>query len=224
MRSILTVTTLILASLAPQDAIPKDGDFNRQVMKIVESYPTDGTHAYHWPKSGTWRGCTRDLNYGGELLFEGDAEKRAYCCGLTFEVFFRAWEAWCRDEKVPFKIAGRDAAGVRKLQQQWFGSSDDKSCLRTAIVDGGLGFELAEKDWKKAKPGDFVQLWRNSGSGHSVVFIDWVEKNGRIQGLEYWSVQKSTRGIGRRKEMFGEGKGDLDRTKFWICRVGTKAK
>jgi hypothetical protein len=71
-----------------------------------------------------------------------------------------------------------------------------------------------------ARAGDFVQIWRHRGTGHSVIFIDWVRKGGRIQGLRYWSTQKSTQGIGYRTELFGsEGKA-LRRDMFYLCRAG----
>ncbi len=203
--------------------VPAPGELNSYVLEVLASYPADGTHRYWWPrgKDGRgWSGNTRDLRYGGKVLFRGDPQGRAYCCGLTFEVFVRAWRLWCKRTNRPWTIHGLDASGVRRLQKQWFGSSKDKTCIRTALVANGLGTRIT--DWKQARAGDFVQLWRANGSGHSVVFLDWVRKDDRVIGLEYWSTQKSTKGIGRRKEYFlaSKGKRRLLREKLYLCRVG----
>ena len=204
------------AKPAPQ--VPKSGALNELVMEVVRSYPTDGTHTYHWPKSGSWKGCTKDLVYRGKVLARGDKQGRAFCCGLTFEVFLEAWLRWCRQNKIEESIAGFDLEQVRKLQGQWFGSKDDPTCLRTALVENKIGHVVAK--WADAKPGDFVQLWRNNGSGHSVVFLSWVKKQKKIVGVRYWSTQKATKGIGEREEGFGDGKRDVDRKRFHLCRVG----
>ena len=48
----------------------------------------------------------------------------------------------------------------------------------------GLGEPIL--DWVDILPGDPVQLWRFSGSGHSVIFIDWVtDTDGTTVGLYY---------------------------------------
>src|SRR5579864_7467642 len=90
------VVALALAALgrasgddAPEKvALPKADDFTKLVLEVAKSYPTDGTHKYYWPKSGPWPGTTMDLFYTGKKVCEGDKEKRCYCCGITFEVFF----------------------------------------------------------------------------------------------------------------------------------------
>jgi hypothetical protein len=218
-----TAPLLLLVILSTATAqLPKPLELNPHVLAIIKTYPTDGTHPYHWPKEGDWRGCTRDLHYGGEVLCKGDPEGRAYCCGLTFEVFLRAYERWCRATKRPYAIPGFDPAGMRRLQSQWFGSSADQTCLRTALVDNGLGTQLENLD--DARPGDFVQLWRHDGSGHSVIFMDWKRRSGKITGLKYWSTQKSTKGIGIRTEMFGDDGRAMRRDKFYLCRVGVEKR
>lgn len=216
-----------LASLAyaKSPALPKLGDFNAHVLAIVKTYPTDGTHQYHWPKSGTWSGNTRTLHYDGEVLLEGDAQGRCHCCGLTFEVFLRAFERWCVAVKRPFKILTMARKDVLRLKGEWFGASGDRATLHTAITKNKLGVRIT--DWNDAKPGDFVQLWRYSGSGHSVVFRAWKRHGKKIIGLTYWSSQGSTNGIGERTELFGDPKASkktngskVKPDEFYLCRIG----
>jgi hypothetical protein len=197
---------------------PAAGELNDLVLEVLRGYPTDGTHPYHWPKSGGWKGCTRDLAYAGELLAAGDPQGRAYCCGLTFEVFLEAWMRWCRRELRPERILDSDLARVRRIQSLWFGSRDDPTCLQRALVANGIGVAL--DDPEAARPGDFVQFWRNDGSGHSVVFLAWVRGGRSIAGLRYWSTQAATNGIGERTERIGPGPREVDRARIHIARAG----
>lgn len=201
--------------------VPDSGDLNELVVEVLAGYPTDGTHTYHWPKAVGWTGNTKDLVYGAEVLAAGDPDGRCYCCGLTFEVFLDAWKLWTLRRGRPWRIVDFDLAAVRRLQKQWFGSAADKTCVRTALVDNGLGHEV--EDWEDARPGDFVQLWRANGSGHSVIFVAWVRgADGAIDGIRYWSTQGSTQGIGEREESFLDSAGDrrVLRDAFYLCRVG----
>lgn len=198
--------------------LPRQGELNRIVLQIAESYPTDGTHRYHWPRGSSWAGTTRDLVYMGETIASGDPEGRCYCCGLTFEVLFRAFEAWCERERVPFRIAGLDAGGVHRLRHQWFGSDGDRTTLLHAVRENGIGAGV--DDPEDARAGDFVQLWRRSGSGHSVVFLEWTRgRRGERTGIRYWSTQQATNGIGTREESFA-GDSGVDPDQVYIARMG----
>jgi hypothetical protein len=199
---------------APRPLLPPADEFRAEVLAVLATYPMDGTHGYWWPKEGEWKGTTRTLRYEGETIAEGDPEGRCHCCGLTFEVFFRAWETWCRKEGLPFRILDLDAEGVRRLQAKWFGSPEDPTCSRGAILEFGLGREVPPEE---ALPGDFVQFWRRNGTGHSAVFLGWVREEGRPVALRYWSTQSSTSGISPREEPLSS----LDR--LWCTEPGSNA-
>ncbi len=207
------------AQSPPAPTVPKLGSFNEHVLAIQKTYPTDGTHRYHWPRSGAWIGITRDLRYDGTLFASGDADGRCHCSGLTFEVFLRAWERWCRAQERPYRILGWTKDDLGRFQRAWFGTTGDRATLHTALTESGLGVRIT--DLEKAKPGDFVQLWRHSGSGHSCLFQAWIRApDGTIQGLRYWSTQSSTNGIGERGERFGTSGSALKRDEFYVVRVG----
>src|SRR5687768_5150867 len=114
MRCLVSLSAVIFSFLIataiggePPSAVPKVGELNSVVLQVAESYPKDGTHKYFWPKGSGWAGTTRDLFYLGKKVADGDPEKRAYCCGLTFEVLFRAWEVWAaKKKKIDFRIGG----------------------------------------------------------------------------------------------------------------------
>lgn len=218
--SLVCVWALVLCGLlhSQEQTLVPESDFNRYVVDMLQSYPTDGTHQYYWPTQGDWKGVTRDLHYRDALFARGDTYGRCYCCGITFEVFFRAYEKYCRDKGWPFIIKDFDSAGLNRFLRQWFGSDGNLTTLQNAIVSNGLGKAVSHND---AQRGDFVQLWRHSGSGHSVIFWEWAKNNnGQVIGFRYWSTQKSTNGIGYNTEYFGSSGSTLDVNRLYIARVG----
>ncbi|MBI4612102.1 MAG: hypothetical protein HY720_00670 [Planctomycetes bacterium] len=199
-------------------SLPDPEEFHRIVREVMEGYPTDGSHAYWWPKGSKWAGNTRDLHYAGELFSAGDPQGRSYCCGLTFEVFFRSWEAWSRGHAVEFRIGDLDAAGLRAFRGRWFCSGDYRRGPVDALVEAGLGTRIETQ--ADARRGDFIQLWRKNGSGHSVIFLRWeTDGHGRRTGIRYWSTQPATDGIGARTESF-EGERGVVPEEIFIARAG----
>src|SRR5690606_24179458 len=97
--------------------------------------------------------------------------RETFCCGLTFEVFFKAWKLWADKRRQPFAIGGLDAKGLKRALSDWFCAGEVRSGPVEALVSRGLGVRIERLE--DARPGDFVQLWRDSGSGHSVVFLGW---------------------------------------------------
>ena len=194
-------------------------NFNSYVIQILESYPTDGTHQYYWPSTGSWAGNVNDLYYLGTLFSKGDSLKRCYCCGITFEVFFRAYKKYCEDKQWNFVIKDFTCADLYRFRRQWFGADGNRKTLQNAIVVNKLGKAIT---LLKARKGDFVQFWRYSGSGHSVIFIKWIKNYSReIIGMKYWSTQSSTQGIGYNTEYL-EGTRGIDPDQIYIARITNK--
>ncbi len=189
---------------------------NASVVAMLKTYPTNGTHAYYWPSSGSWAGNTRDLFYRDTLFSIGDPFGRCYCCGLTFEVFFRAYEKYCQSHDKPFIIQNMDPYQLLNFRKQWFGADGNRKTLQNAIVSHQMGKAIP---LAQAQAGDFVQFWRVSGSGHSVIFINWTyDAMGNRNGIKYWSTQSSTQGIGYQTEYFS-GKAGVDPDQIYIARV-----
>ncbi len=209
------MAVVLVLWILPQDGKP----FNDTVLEILKRYPTDGSYGYWWPRGSDWEGTTQDLVYEGKKIATGDPKKRSYCCGLTFEVFFRAYEKRCADRGRPFKIGELGASELHEMRLRWYGASSNgdrkKLCLE-ALTSYGLGKAISRLE--DARAGDFVQLWRKDGSGHSVIFLAWETRGGTITGITYWSTQNSTKGIGRNTEKFGDKKG-VDRDHLYVVRV-----
>lgn len=216
---VFIMVAFVFSQSTPEKNTPGE-DFNEYVLHALKSYPTNGTHQYYWPSSGGWAGNTKDLYYQGQLFSKGDSKGRCYCCGLTFEVFFDAYKKYCNDHGWQFDIKGFTATDLKKFRGLWFGADGNRKTLLNAVEKHNLGSAVSLED---ARPGDFVQYWRHSGSGHSVIFIGWRrDSQNKITGLEYWSTQKSTGGIGYRTETVSSSSG-IDPKQIYIARVGKKA-
>jgi len=188
--------------------------FNKMVLAEIARYPTDGTHGYWWPKSGEGKydGVTQDLYYQGVKVLSGEPQKRTFCCGLTLEVFLNAWNKYLEQNPEAAKATKLTPQEWAKFQRLWFVEKLNGPGPSVALEQYGLGRTVSMEE---ALPGDFVQLWRHSGSGHSVIFLDWVrDDQGKITGLRYWSTQTSTKGINETVEYFGEAGREEDKKKM----------
>jgi hypothetical protein len=199
---------------------PGESDVNDLVMSLVDQYPTDGSYDYWWPSGVSWSGNPHDIWYLDQLFAEGDPQHRSFCVGLTFEVFMRAFDeadrAWGGDGSlngVPFDE-------LYELRTDWYVRDLWGSGPVEAVENYGIGAEV--RSWDHVRPGDFVQFWRHSGSGHNVVFIDWErDSEDTIIGFRYWSTQGSTDGVGFNSEYFGSSGSRVDPNHFFVARVFT---
>jgi len=188
-------------------------EMNARIVKLLQDYPRDGRHGYWWPRraeaANAYDGCTTDVLRGGKLVMRGEPRARTFCCGLTLELFYRtiankklAFDPWTSETAAQFK-------GL------WFCRARYSPGPEEALLAYGMGRKIANPE--KALPGDFVQIWRNDKSGHSVIFVAWArDEKGNIQAMHYWSTQPGTKGIDFNAELAGKSGNmiDLDKTSF----------
>lgn len=198
---ILSFALLLLCSFTAA-AEEQSKSFNEYVLEIMKSYPTDGSMQYAWVNDKGYYGITTDLTYLDTLFIKGDEQKRSYCSGITFEVFFQAYQAY--NEANGFTRIG-DLDSLDKMEEfrrKWYGVGGDRRTIKHALESSGLGYQVT--DLNQVEPGDFVQIWRHSGSGHTVIFINWIkDTEGEILGFNYWSTN-TNQGPGYREEYFGD--------------------
>jgi hypothetical protein len=156
-------------------------------------------------------GCPIDLIHNSDTILK-KSKTGSYCSGFTFTVFFNIMQG----QKMFDKITGSE---LKKLQKHWYGiptESFETQCLYV-LENQNWGRKISFED---AKPGDFVQFWRNNKSGHSVIFLDWEkDSTGKITGIKYRSSQTKTNGIGDRSESIGFGPKELNRNRIYIARL-----
>ncbi|MEN0109547.1 MAG: hypothetical protein AAF805_02375 [Planctomycetota bacterium] len=189
------------------------------VVDVARSYADGGGYNRTWAGSGTPDAIT----HGGRTVLAA-SEGGTYCCGYTLCVAMRVAERRGLLDGKPF-----DA--VKRFQKLWYGATeltDDTLCV-LAVETLGVGHAVPLGD---ARPGDFVQLWRRGGSGHSVVFLAWVEEpdgSGATQrvGFRYRSSQGTTDGVGDATERFtdaAENPGRVLRERTYACRLFADAE
>jgi hypothetical protein len=183
------------------------------ILEIARAYEDGGGYDNSW--NGT--GVPKEIEFKGErILKEG---KGTYCCGFTFAVAMDgALERGL--------LADKSAEQIRAFQKRWYGATEESREIQCAMAVEklGVGSRIEPDD---ARPGDFLQFWRTNKSGHSVVFIEWIEEDGRPVGFKYRSSQGSTKGIGGRVEYFSDvaGKvGLVDRERTYFCRLNERPK
>jgi hypothetical protein len=194
-----------------------ESDMNSIVWGIASGYPTDGTHTYYWPSDGDWAGTTQDIWYRDQLVAEGDPEGRSFCVGLTWEVYMLAFAQADEETDGDGTINGMSVSDLYTFRTDHYVRDLLGSGVVEAFENYGIGQEVT--DWEDAQQGDFIQLWRNNSTGHSVLFESWErDTDGSIQGVNYWSTQNSTDGIGLSTEWFGTTEWDINPTYFFLAR------
>ncbi len=188
-----------LATLCPMD--PETG-FNGYVVEAINDwnvFPRDGTYPYCWTGDcgGPW-GQIHDGYYAGDLVFVGGED--CFCSGHTLELFLRAFDLFLQDNDLPDTTLFTHDANKLTLDdlylgefyQYWQGwGVTDYASAADALVWEGIGVELLEEDWPEVRPGDFVNIWRTNGSGHSVIFVNWIEEDGLVVGFRYYGCNTS---------------------------------
>ena len=213
----LVATDIISLTVDPGTA-PLDSEFNDHVVALMDDYPTDGSYAYWWPSGVDWGGNPHDIHYNGRLFAAGDGQQRSFCVGLTFEVFMRAFDEVDRSWSGDGDLNGISFDDLYDFRTDWYVRDLYGSGVVEAVENYGIGQGVS--DWADVQPGDFVQFWRHSGSGHNVVFVDWERDSAdNIIGFLYWSTQGSTDGVGQNSEYFGGSGSRVDPNLFFVARV-----
>ena len=196
---------------------PDDVSFNDYVINVLEEYHCDGRYPYSWVSG--YKGVTRDLYYNKTKIANAnpDSSHSTYCCGLTFEIYFRSIKRLNQDLGREESINGMSASDFSHFISMWFVQNTLGDGPGIALDQYGLGDKIP--DMKDVTKGDFVQIWRTGGSGHSVIFINWVINTaGDTTGMRYWSTQTSTNGANYNTEYFSGYGGSIDKTHTFYSR------
>ncbi len=185
--------------------VPDAPGFNHYTLRAINDagrFPKDGTYPYCWEAQGSTCGAgwgqIYDGIYADQVLFSGGSD--CFCSGHTLEIFLYAFRLWLAEQGLPdgtlFRVGDNTLAltsvDVGEFYQHWqgFGVASTASAAQ-AFETAGIGEELPESRWDEALPGDYVNLSRSTGSGHAVIFVDWVEQNGEKIGLRYYGCNGS---------------------------------
>lgn len=190
-------------------------EYGTDVITVANKFSGGG---YKW--GGGVSGVCIALFHNGKLIRGYNEGGPSHCCGFTLSVaFIVATNRGLLEDKTENQ--------VKQFSRDWYGAggiykNDGEECGKlcvTALVNLGIGYEVSLED---AKEGDFCQIWRTNGSGHSVIFISHIYDGDNIIGFNYRSSQKSTGGIGDSKEYFKDsGKGSMSRKCTFFGRMNS---
>jgi hypothetical protein len=206
--ALLTETRLDLTLRAA--APVAESGFNQRILDLIDTYPDDGTYSYYWPTGTSWSGSTRDIYYQGALVADDGGFSACYCSGITWELYLETWRGIAAEQAVSFDdLNGLSDADLRSMRVDWYVRELDGPGPDVALSARGLGARVESLD--DLRPGDLVQFWRTSGSGHTVVFMGFEEDDvGDLTGLTYVSCQGASDGFGVNTESFGAFSGAID--------------
>ena len=190
---------------APKNKIKVDS-INSQIIKLADSVSGGG-----YNKAYTGSGTPFIISHSGEEILPA-ATEGTYCSGYTCGVAMKTLE-----ERGLLK--NLTSTQLKDFQKTWYGAKNfekgkSETLSTKALEDFNLGKGIGQDE---AKAGDIAQIWRSNGSGHSVIFKDWVtDPRGNRIGIKYRSSQSSTNGIGDRVEIFNKS---IDPKRIYIARL-----
>lgn len=206
---------------ATRSASGHDTALNDYVQQIIATY--NGYYPYLLNTDyANYNGVSENLYFANRILARAhpSGSRATHCVGITFEVFFKAMQA--RNRRL-----GLDADDFNKMTFEdlhdfmliWYVASGNKQVnnIEIAVEKYGLGKRIDR--FEDARAGDFMDISRTNGTGHTVVFQNWLRSDsGQITGIRYWSSQES--GVGFNSEYFDtSGQGNVRSNLVYIARV-----
>jgi len=198
----------------------KYSKFGNDTLKVVENLTPLAFGTYNW--AGT-SGMPIDIEFkDGEIIFQKTSDGSTYCTGFTFSVFFVTalnrglLDDWTNDD-------------IEKLHKVW--NQGEPTAKPKLCVDAiskpinnhkPLGKEISLNN---ALEGDYCQIWRTTGTGHSVIFLERVMKNNKVVGIKYISSNASVNpktgrtGVGEKIEYFSDSGGKVIRENTYYARM-----
>ncbi len=181
-------------------------DYGTDVITVANKFSGGG---YQW--GGGVSGVCIPLYHDGQLIRNCSEGDKTHCCGFTLSVAFIV--ATNRG-----LFSDKSFSQIDNFSKEWYsegGAGCGKLCV-AALVNLGIGYEVSLED---AKEGDFCQIWRTNGKGHSVIFLSHIYEGDKIIGFNYRSSQPSTNGIANSKEYFDGSGGSMKRDCTFFGRM-----
>lgn len=186
-----------LSFIPSEGFIPEPPGFNAYVVRAINDwtvYPKNGAYPYCWKECPGSMGVIHDVTYLDVLLWPGEGS--CFCTGFTLELLFDAVRRWQgangMDPIDPLHFLTVEAADGGEFYQYWQGYGVTTSASSADAFEAEeMGHHINPESWEDALPGDFVNLSRTDGTGHSVIFVEWVKEGGEIIGIRYFGCNSS---------------------------------
>lgn len=190
--AISAVVAATLVSWAPCEAAEEA--FNPYILRAVESLAASRPGLGYANKS-----YTQDLSFG-EYTLKASGPPKTMCVAAQVEIIARAFEIYAAETKdnsiykfLPI-IQWRAVRPNSFRGKVWIADPKTSRGTAQALSDFGMGREMP---FEKLAPGAFINLNRTGGSGHAVVFLGYIDKEGKllpshdasVAGFKYFSSQ-----------------------------------
>lgn len=202
-------------------------DYGTDPLEISKDFQNIAKGGYSW--EGGSSGMPIDIYFKSESpLFKKPSDGSTYCTGFTFAVGYVS----CLNSGLLNSFTNADIIKMQKVWNQGDAKTYPKLCVdaiaNTKYSDGKvLGEEVTIEN---VNPGDFCQIWRNTGYGHSVIVLEIVKKDGKSIGIKYYSsntkINPETKrsGPGENTEYFTDAVGmggKVFRNKTYFARISS---
>jgi hypothetical protein len=171
--------------------------FSPYIVKAVEMLANDPTRAGRGYGSAAF---TKELDFGKDEKLKATNEPKTMCVAAQLEVLVEALNIYARETQdySPFKFLPKSSwERLRPTDlrgQIWIVDGAPSSGASDAFKNNGMGVKVT---FEQLKPGDFVNLNRASGSGHGVIFMNYLDLAGNtldaysanVAGFRYFSSQ-----------------------------------
>lgn len=204
--------------------IPSANDyssFGTEPLQIASAFEPLAFGKYSWAGGS---GMPIDIKLIGETpLFTKMADGSTYCTGFTFSVCFT-----CSLNRGLLEDFTDE--NVKKMHSIWNqGDAKTKPKLCVDAISNPIASDLKplgkEVSLEQAEVNDFCQIWRTTGSGHSVILVEKIVNNGKITGIKYFSSNASVNpktgktGAGENTEYFSDSGGKMIRENTYFARL-----
>ena len=232
MRGVAALTILLAAgSLLPgcQSTRPESGTaadlgpgaaagaapprFNEYILRAVDLLANDPNRVGRGYGPGAF---TQDLGFGDQgVLTASPKVPQTMCVAAQLEVLVEALRLYSTDktDPKPYTFLPKktwERLGPKDLRGEfWLVSGANSSGAADALTNRGMG---AKVTFETLKPRNFVNFNRANGSGHGVVFLNYLDRAGNelpnfstdVAGFKYFSSQgkATTGGLGYRYAFF----------------------
>lgn len=215
----ITLKPLIILIAASTPLYVHASDYNGQIMETVK-WLAENKPGLGYDLQSRY---TEDLKYG-DYTFRATGGEKTMCVAAVFEVLIRTLERAKDKEGEPVSsslLKGSTLNGSKALNFAPYAfqyktlvnipeyNRKYSAGIGDALVLFGMGQYV---NFESAKSGDFIYFNRTGNSGHAVVYINYLNSQGRIEedprnavGFRYFSAQgKGTNGMGYRDAYFGK--------------------
>lgn len=193
-----------------QEPIPKN--FNSYVVRAVEELSNKSLGQGYDIRNA----FTHDVKYGDRII-RSSKPPLTMCVAGVAEVIVTAINLYVEEtgDREPYSYLPADSWNRMRPKDIrshiWVSHQLDSYGTADAIVTFGIGRRVK---FSELEPGSFVNINRTNKSGHAVVFLSYVDKNGNnlpaysqdVAGFRYFSAQgvgqKPGAGLGYRVAFF----------------------